>query len=376
MKPVVITIIVVFIISFAGAAFVLYDTLIKDTDKKQTATISIAVEEEMISHNDTPAGQPDSSPRANFDRFQEDISPNPITDPTRKKTVFSRLPTISPSPASAQITTVPYQEASQGPLPHTFILTGPDQTKEFEGEEITFTFGGSIQNNERLRFETRIIGLDDFRTNWSTSFGTTRTYRLNFKGTRDIIFQVRSKTSDGRVDSTPASWSLKVIHSQFWGDVTISSVNPGWNDESNLEKVTIRNRSGREINITGWQLSDLTSRTAIPKAVNILQPRSNLNFNEEIILSTYGSATINSQPSPIGFSYHENKCTFRLSSSQTLDSNDEYSNCYFQDRFDNNFLRNNWQVYLNLSRGLWDRKSVMVLRDNSGAAVDVLEYGF
>lgn len=336
---------------------------------------------EIVNINKTPAGKSLTSPSANFDRFQAAISPRPITDvttPTINSARSTFQPPTPPSSINNQVTPLPSQTIPSGPLPDTFILNGPDQNKDFEGEEVTFKFGGSIQGlGERLTFETRLTGLDNFSSNWITTSRTEITYRLNFKGTSDIIFQVRTKTIDGRrIDPTPATWRFRVIHSEQWGNVIISSVNPGISD-SNRERVNLNNRSGRNLNITGWRLSDLTSTINIPQAVEILQPRSGLNFNSDIILETFTIVSINTQPSPIGFSFRENKCTFNLIfQNQILDENEKYQTCYFDKRFDGDFLRNNWQVYLNLSTGIWDQKSVMILRDRFGAAVDVLEYGF
>jgi len=263
-------------------------------------------------------------------------------------------------------------------LPETFILSGPDQTKTFEGKEITFKFGGSIRSStERLIFERRLVGADGFNSNWSTSYSDTVTYRLNFKGARDLVFQVRAKTSNGKkVDPTPASWSVKVIHSEMWGNITIGAISASFTD-SNQERLTLSNKTSQAINITGWRINDLTSAATIGRAVEVLQPRAGLNFNSDVVLSSFGSATIHTQPSPIGFSFRENKCVLSLGSqNQILDNNQEYAACYFENRLDNDFLKKNWRIYLGLSSGIWDQKSVMTLRDESGAVVDVVNYGF
>ena len=308
--------------------------------------------------------QPKGKPEANYDRFNPKPESNNFFTTIQRQTITRN--------SQGRITETKTPTRPVGPLPNTFISEGPDRTKDFILDEATFKFSGFLTgSNETLRFETRLIGAKSSLENWRSTSKKDVTYKLDIKGTNFLIFEVRAKTKDGRVDFTPASWALKVVHSQFWGDVKISSVRPGLGQTSR-ERFSIRNSSRNPINITGWQVADLTSRAIIGQGVEIVQPRSNLNFLSDIILQPRGSADIFTQASLLGFSWQENSCN-RFLNTGFIDGNKDYETCYFQERLEDNFLKDDWNIYLSLITTLWDENSTFFILDRSGAVVDVKE---
>ncbi|RJQ14755.1 hypothetical protein C4553_00315 [Candidatus Parcubacteria bacterium] len=266
----------------------------------------------------------------------------------------------------------------QSPVPESFIIEGPDRTRDFLLDEITFKFGGFVSGNQQatddLRFETRLLGPNQGSEIWRGTFSKEITYKLNIKGSHQLVFEVRAKTKSGTVDPTPASWAFRLAHSQRYGEVQIGSVRPGFGSVDS-EQISIRNTTNSNINITRWQIADSTSRSPrIGQGVEIIQPRSNLNFLSDIILPPRGSATIFSKTSPLGFSWRENKCTTHLSRNTFIDGNTNYENCYFEERTESNFLHDKWNVYLGLFSPILDDHSTLLLLDESGAVVDVQTY--
>lgn len=272
--------------------------------------------------------------------------------------------------ARAQSTT---PTAQTGTPPTSFVLQGPDQTRDFVMDEALFTFGGFVPGTtEEVTFETRLLGGNNYDEQWKGTSKKEITYKLDIKGIRTMTFEVRAKTKDGRVDATPASWTFRLAHSQLWREVTISSVRSGSTQFSN-EQVSIYNRTSKNIPITGWRLAELTSQASIGTGVEIVQPIRNYNAFVDISLPAYGSAVIYSGQSPLGFSWRDNSCSFYLSNGQ-LENNQKYSDCYFKENLKSDFLKSKWNIYLNLGASQWDEHSTFFLYDKFGAVVDVKKY--
>lgn len=336
-----------------------------DTDAKDTDDISFG------------GSAPRSTPQADYDRFNPDQNRG-FLGFTRD--IFAGSDNTVRAADSGGFTrdigTVSYSTSRQepsGPKPETFIINGPDRTQDYILDEAAFKFGGIVAGEEITRFETRLLGTNNYLENWRFASQEEIIYRLDIKGTHTLTFQVRAKTQDGRTDPTPASWTFKVVHSQYWGDIKINSVRPGFGTVQG-ENIIISNQTRTKIDITNWSVADLTSRARIGQAVDVVQPRANLNFNSNILLSPHGTATIYTQSAPFGISYRENICTTYLTRNAFIDGNTAYETCYFNERTKSGFLNDRWNIYLGISSSIWDSQTTFFLLDQSGAVVDVHEF--
>lgn len=309
-------------------------------------------------------------------------------------------------------------------LPGTFITDKPDT--EIDYTRVTFRYSGTNPTGpiSELSWETFLDGYD---SSWQRATADySRVVDLP-AANKLYTFYVRSRNRDGKIDPSPASVSFKISSFSFyWRQLRIGGVkNRG---SFNLDEyVQITNSSRENVNITGLILKNGANETsAIPKGVNILYVGSG-NYETNIILNPGSTATIFTNSAPIGESFRLNKCAGYLNvynflarlpnecprlSAQDISSlskdcrdyinglgtcaipdtgapkiafdkdctdylvnNLSYAGCLRRYQFDPDFTKNDWYVFLNKTKEIWDDQHDEVkLTDKDGNLID--SYGY
>lgn len=209
-----------------------------------------------------------------------------------------------------------------GIRPETVIVSGPQSGAVIDNDRtVTFYYAaiwpGDLTN---ISFETKISGID---SDWQSSYANSRTISL-VSGDKNYVFQVRTKTSDGVYDLTPAERSFQAKISPYLDKVKIGSASPGQYPYS-IMKITVANYV-TPINLTGWTLTSNTVKYSIPTGANLYNPSSYQADN--ITLKNGDYLMVLGQPSPINANYHLNKCFGYLNSSPSpTPSPNFYNNC-------------------------------------------------
>lgn len=261
----------------------------------------------------------------------------------------------------------------------TWILSGPctqNQTSipQINAGQIEFGYSGSDGqgNSANLSFETFLVGYDnDWQSSWSS-------YKRKIDlpaGTKTYTFYVRAKTlprpdrrgEDGLYDNTPASCKFTANLSPYYQQVEIAYVR-NWGTDPTQQQIVLRTwRLSKSIDMTGWTISTKKDLLTIPKAVKIVHPDSIFNVPQDLILEANDTITIYGGVSPIGISaYKTNKCEWYFPP-----DNNEYKNCFYDNNQYPDFLKSDWQIYLNRTSGfLADKNEEVILKDKNGLVVD------
>ncbi|HEY0908260.1 MAG TPA: hypothetical protein VGE35_02835 [Candidatus Paceibacterota bacterium] len=228
------------------------------------------------------------------------------------------------------------------------------------------------------------------------------------------------------VPKTPVASSLFAKNLAFDG-----TAGPKKDVDEEYVRVIASEKAKAPISISGFTLAgdSLDSSVAIPKAVNSLV-LGTTGAKTDIVLAPGGRALISSERSPIGTSFRANMCTGYLDQFQTytpalrddcpepaeelahvgLDSDQtckdfveklprcriyqgtypsnisasckafivnklNYNACAIDHRNDANYLKDEWRVFLDQPKELWDDKSDIIrLLDDKGKTVDSLIY--
>ncbi len=318
--------------------------------------------------------------------------------------------------------------------PETKITKSPE--KSIESTDASFEFDALIDvwNINKITFETFLEGQD---TNWvNNSSSQSRNFNLP-KENKSYTFFVRAKNKQGYVDLTPARYQFDTKISPYYDQVQING-GSAKSSAYEKESVEIYNRANYNINVTGWTISAERGKNsyALPQAYIIpgyddLSYTGNLELrpSDRIILYTKRSPLGYSKTTKSDYSFRLNKCTGYLNDTydfspalpnqcpkieltdEEKDSLDNdclnfiknlsgchkvtgaeyskrsascrdflkekvsYSACVSEHRFDNDFYKNQWNLYLGRTGEVWNNTSeTLILRDANGLVVDQYKY--
>ena len=313
---------------------------------------------------------------------------------------------------------------------NTFILDGPEEDEIIEEtNQVTFEFSYGIlpeETEDEVTFETKIEGFDD---KWISTSSTKRTVTLD-PVPKEYTFLVRAKVKDV-VDLTPAKRKFKINVSPFLDKIKISSVH--LQNSSSPSLITLRTYldNDEEINIAGWNIRGKAGSFVIPSGIEIYQPGYN-PVPEGGMLTKQGDIIyLSGGANPLGRNrnFRPNKCMGYLtnyydfnislpqncprptkeeishlgyccrefilrmpscsipdySDSLTVSTNPEcvsyinnffnYASCFYKHYKDDDFLRNNWHIYINKNIVVKNDCDTLYLRDADGLFVDKYDYG-
>lgn len=316
--------------------------------------------------------------------------------------------------------------------PETILTKTPNQA--IEKTNIRFEFGAKSDNPSQITFETYLTGLDkDWQNNGSRQY---REFTLPSQNA-DYTFFVRARDQDGNIDPTPARYQFNLKISPFYQQVKINGANVRSSDYKN-ETVEIYNRANYSINVTGWTIGSekkndrygLTPSYQIPAYASLdFVANLDLNSGDRITLFTKASPLGYSRTTKAPYGYKLNKCAgylnqkyqfqpalanqcpaieltieeentlsndcqnlikkltnCRLPTTQETNSSTpscqeflrqrvKYDSCVDYHRFDTDFYKNQWQLYLGMVSEAWrNSNDAIILRDASGLVVDRYEY--
>ncbi len=314
----------------------------------------------------------------------------------------------------------------------THIDSGPKQGEVIENtNKVVFGWKTSSQNKEKPSgYETKVEGIDE---KWVSTRSTKRTVTLP-PGPKEYTFMVRAKTKD-EVEPSPASTSFKINTSSYFGKVNISSITKPYSSKNyskpSLITLSTKLGEGESINITGWKIESKKGTITIPFGIEKYEHLSGSPANENIFVKKGDRIYISSAQNPLGKgkNFRPNKCfgwlknyyDFPISVSTScpkpkkedyehLDvccrelinrtygckkpdysktiktavdeecssyifENFNYSSCFNQHFRDDDFLKNQWHIYLNRNIIAVNECDTLVLRDQNGLIVDTYDYG-
>ena len=328
--------------------------------------------------------------------------------------------------SSGAATATIYPKRSAG-LINTYITAGPKEGEIIEETSlVTFEFEAEISSKETagwVSFETKIEGFDD---DWKKTSDKRRV--VNFPlDAKEYTFLVRAKTSNS-IDSTPAKRTFTISVSPYSGKIKISRV--GIPSSSYHSVITLKAylNEEEEINITGWHIKGRRGSSFIPQGIKKYFP----GFpSEDILIKKGDRISISGDSSPLGRNknFRLNKClgylaksdrsslsipiscprprkedishlraccqefilrirgcevpdyskNFKISQDSEctsyLKKNFNYQGCFINYSRDEDFLRNNWYIYLNTDIVTSDYCDTIYLRDQKGLLVDAYSYG-
>lgn len=316
----------------------------------------------------------------------------------------------------------------------TEIKSGPEQGEIIEDNKIVFEWKASSKNGEKpVGYETKIEGLDK---NWVPTKSTQRTVTFP-SGSQEYTFLVRAKTKDA-VEPFPASTTFKIETSPYFGKVSISNVQKASASKPSLitlntklaKSSSAKATEDEVIDITGWKIESGKSNFVIPQGVEYYYPVGD-QAKEDIILNQGYKVYLSSAQNPLGQgnNFRPNKCfgwlanyyTFPVSISKScpnpdkedyenlnvccrelinntpackrpdyskktvtaLDSkcadyiieNFNYPSCFNEHYRDEDFLKNEWHIYMNRDIIATNKCDTIILRDQNSLVVDTYDYG-
>lgn len=324
---------------------------------------------------------------------------------------FSPTPTPTPTPYT-------------GSRPETSIISGPAEGEVIKDEAVAvFHFIGTWDGDQsNISFETKISEID---SDWQSTSVSSRSIEL-LSGDHTYTFQVRAKTSDGIYDLTPAQRTFRAVISSAMGKVKIISVSPG-KYPNQIMKITIRNDADASVDVTGWTIESTSGKISIPQATELYDPTILATANSaDITLKKSDYLYVFGESSPMDLNFKLNKCfgylnstynfnpdlpnqcptpdrsemtgtslacqnyILRLSSceipnAQELnDLNDStcssfansrltYNGCISRYRYDADFYKNEWYIYVG-TNFVKEKEESVILRDGNGLLVDSMIY--
>ena len=340
---------------------------------------------------------------------------------------LSRPSTQQPS-TSTSTTYQPPQNTAAGFILDTEIISGPEQGSVVnDTNTVTFEFEGSIfpEDTVRITFETYIEGIDKY---WKPATGTKRTVTFP-SGPKEYTFQVRSKYKEVR-DIVPASVTFFINTSPYFKKMDISSVS-----RSGSLLITLRPNlyAGEEVNITGWKLQGEIGAVEIPFGIKTVFPGGISVPSDPITVTSKDTVYLTEEKSPFGrkISFRPNICfgylrhfyTFPLSVPSScpdkpverelrffreqcqdfilhdinfstctvpghasnaavatdseclsyIENHFTYSACFQIHKDDENFIKNQWHIYMERDFTRAKHDTIQLL-DNNGLLVDTFLY--
>jgi hypothetical protein len=197
----------------------------------------------------------------------------------------------------------------------TFIISAPNFIIEDNKASFEFQAVDYSKKSKKLYFQIKLWPIDK---EWQNIYVNKKTYNNLLKGNYLYIFQVRAINEKGEHDPSPAVFYFNTKISNLYKDISISPSLDGF-------KVTLRNTSKKEIQVSGWTFKSALMTFQIPKAVKDWNPNPSLRREEDIILKPNDKLVIevayeneNSVPkdanikkitiSPLGVNFLGNQC--------------------------------------------------------------------
>jgi hypothetical protein len=313
---------------------------------------------------------------------------------------------------------------------NTYIISDPEEGEVLEEtNRVTFEFKARVSPEEtegRVIFETKVEGVDE---DWRETSSSQRT--INFpSGPKEYTFLVRAKIKD-TIDKTPAERTFKINTSPYFEKIKISSVRSQTSSRSSLITLSTYLKSEEEINITGWKIKGKTGSFTIPGGIEKYNPYYNPVPGEDIFVKRSDRIYLSGASNPLGRgrNFRPNKClgyftnyrdfpislpkncpkpereeishldpccqefilrlgrceipdyssNSRISTDSEcvdyLNDNFNYGGCYRNYSRDEDFVGENWHIYMNRNIVVSDACDTLYLRDQNGLLVDKYSYG-
>jgi hypothetical protein len=312
---------------------------------------------------------------------------------------------------------------------NTYITKGPKQGEIIEDKnEVVFRFKASLpeKTEGEISFETKVEGLDK---TWQKTHSNER--KITFPSyPKEYTFSVRAKI-DETPDPTPAKRTFKINVSPYFEKIEISDIELKTSSQPSLITLSTYLEKGEEINITGWQIEGKTRSFVIPKGIEKYNGYSNQIVTDNIIVNQRDTIYLSGAQNPLGegknfrpnkcFGYLENYHDFAVNFSGNcpwpeeediedlniccqefifdmrrceipyysenytvshdleclsyLDSHFNYGSCFRNYSKDEDFLEEEWHIYMNKNLLIDYGCDTLYLRDQNGLIVDKYPYG-
>jgi len=396
------------------------------------AQVSASLKNDSESEDSSPVSDTEPGPESGP---ESSPAPSPAPSPGSGSSP-STSPSSNPSPSPSPSPTPLDQEPSVSI--NTYIVSGPEKGEIIEEtNRVTFEFKSKISPEETegyVKFETKVEGIDN---DWKSTYSSQRTINFP-SGPKEYTFLVRAKINNivdltpakrtFKINTSPYFEKVKIyrvrIPSSYYPSSLIS-----------LNSYLTREE---EINITGWRIEGKKGGFTIPQAIEkynhfFYSQLSNENLPLKDILVKYTDKIhLSSALNPLGrnknfrlnkcFGYLAEKRDFAIDfynscprpkrddeeilnldtccqkyilekgtceipeywenprvagDSECVDyilDNLNYIGCYNNYSKDEDFLKNEWHIYMNrdfVSPGL----HMLYLRDQNGLLVDKHLYG-
>jgi len=349
-----------------------------------------------------------------------------VSLPTEKESTTPYTPQTYTPQASTPETSTP-----ETPTPETQtlevttrIISGPEQGEIIdETNQITFEFDLKVRDeSQRTRFETKML---DFDTDWKSTSSNKRTITLP-PGPKEYTFLVREKEKAETTSPAQRTFSLNI--SPYFDKVEISSV-----QTQTPSKITLNTHlaRGEEISITGWQVKGKSGGFTIPYGVEKYSPYYNPVPTKSIFVKRSDKIYLSSASNPLGKdrNFRPNKClgyltnywdfaiplsincprpqrgeishldpscqgfildmekceapdyskSIKISSDPEcvsyLNENFSYANCFRNYSEDQDFIMQNWHIYMDRSSVVGSGCETLYLRDQDNLFIDKYFYG-
>jgi len=368
------------------------------------------------------SGVPPSTQKAEMLQSQETLSQDQeISESTSQTT-----------PSTETQTFVKPKTITQKPfiLVDTYIVSGPEQGESIEETNwVTFEFDAKASPKEtdgQIWFETKIEGFDD---GWISTFSRERTVVFP-SGSKEYTFLVRAKIKD-LIDPTPAERTFTINTSPYFGKIEISNAEIQTPSLPSLITLSARLEEEEKINITGWHIRARAGRFVFPLGIEKYLPFYNTVSTKNIFVKQNDTIYLSGDSSPLGTAknFRPNKCfgylanyrdfpiflsrscpnprreefsqlsldcqqfilwipecdipdyssNFEISRDSEcvsyIDENFNYNGCFRSYSRDEDFLENEWHIYLNKDILTTNYCDTVYLRDQNGLLVDKYFYG-
>jgi len=314
----------------------------------------------------------------------------------------------------------------------TYIVSGPKEGEVItETTKVVFEFSAktSPETKEAISFETKILGFDE---DWIETFSKKRYITLP-SGPKEYTFLVRAKIkSKNIIDQTPAKRNFKINVSPYFKKIKISNVRIPSKTSPSLITLQVQFRGKEKINITGWKIKGKRGSFSIPEGIGFWQPYFNPAATENIFVKSGDRVYISNGKNPLGYNrnFRINKCIGYLSNfydlpirlpqncpkptkeeisnlseccqrfiqrlriceipdySNSIDimfdpecisylnNHFNYQKCFFDHSKDEDFLGNEWHIYINHNIITQTGCDTLYLLDQNGLFVDKYNYGY
>ncbi len=314
---------------------------------------------------------------------------------------------------------------------NTYITSGPEEGEVIEEtNRVVFEFKAKVSPEEtegRIIFETKVEGFDE---DWKETSSKQRTINLP-SGPKEYTFLVRAKIKNITFDPTPARRNFKINTSPYFDKVKISSTRSQTSSRPSLITLSTYLKNEEEINITGWKIKGKRGSFVVPGGIEKYNPYYNPVPSESIFIERGDIIYLSGASNPLGRgrNFRPNKClgyfthyrdfpiplpkncpkptseeishldpccqefilrlgkceipdyssNFRISTDSEcvayLTDNFNYGGCYRNYSRDEDFIGNNWHIYMNRNIVVSDDCDTLYLRDQNGLFIGKYSYG-